>query len=122
MNEGTVCIPNIGPQQRKQRIIGGVVGLTLGFVASALLLRAGVTRPVRAAVFVPFLMGTIGFFQAREKTCIALVAKNERNLDGGAERVENEAELRQMRAQAKKVYLQSILSAALLSALVVAFP
>jgi hypothetical protein len=122
MNEGAVCIPNIGPQQRKQRIIGGAVGLTLGIVVSALLLRAGVARPVRAAVFVPFFMGTTGFFQARAKTCVALVAKNERNMDTGAERVENEGELRQLRTQAKKVYLQSILSAALLSALVVAFP
>jgi hypothetical protein len=73
-------------------------------------------------VFLPFFAGTVGIFQAREKTCVALVAKNERNMDLGAERVENEGDMRQMRAQAKKVYLQALLSAAVLSALVVAFP
>jgi uncharacterized membrane protein len=74
MTEGSVCIPNIGPRQRQQRIIGGVVGLTLAVGVTALLLVIGVARPVRLVVFLPFLMGTIGLFQAREKTCVALVA------------------------------------------------
>jgi hypothetical protein len=122
MTEGSVCIPNIGPRQRQQRIIGGVVGLALAVVVSGLLLATGVARPFRLAVFLPFFAGTTGLFQAREKTCVALVAKNERNMDAGAERVESAADMRQMRAQAKKVYLQALLSAAALSALVFALP
>jgi uncharacterized membrane protein len=122
MSEGSVCIPNIGPRQRRQRIIGGVLGLVVAFAIAALLLSFGVARPFRLAVFLPLFAGTTGLFQAREKTCVALVARQERNMDGGAERVENEAELRQMRAQAKKVYLQALLSAAVLSAFVVALP
>jgi uncharacterized membrane protein len=122
MTEGSVCIPNIGPRQRRQRIIGGIVGLVIAVGVAGVLLAMGVSRPVRLAVFVPFFAGTTGLFQAREKTCVALVAKNERNMDAGAERVESAADLRQMRAQAKKVYVQSLLSAALLSALVVALP
>jgi hypothetical protein len=122
MTEGTVCIPNIGPLQRRQRIIGGVVSLAIALVVAGLLVVLGVARPYRLAVFLPFFAGTTGLFQAREKTCVALVAKNERNMDAGAERVESEADMRQMRAQAKKVYLQAVLSAAVLSALVIALP
>jgi hypothetical protein len=122
MTEGTVCIPNIGPQQRKQRIIAGLVGLVLGLAVSGVLLHMGVARPFRLAVFLPFFAGTTGLFQARAKTCVALVAKNERNMDQGTERVQSASEMLQLRAQAKQVYLQSVLSAAFLSALVVAFP
>ena len=122
MSEGSVCIPNIGPRQRKQRIIGGVVGLGVGVVISGLLLASGVSRPVRLAVFLPFFMGTTGLFQAREKTCVALVAKKARNMDLGDERVTDDSELAQLRMQAKKVYLQALISAALLSALVAALP
>jgi hypothetical protein len=122
MTEGSVCIPNIGPRQRRQRVIGGVVGLAIAIAVAGLLVATGVARPLRLVVFLPFFAGTTGLFQVREKTCVALVAKNERNMDLGAERVENEADLRQMRAQAKKVYLQALLSAAVLSLLVVAFP
>jgi uncharacterized membrane protein len=122
MAENSVCIPNIGPRQRRQRIIGGVVGLSIAFVLAAVLLSLGVARPLRLLVFLPFFAGTTGLFQAREKTCVALVAKQERNMDSGAERVESEADLRQMRAQAKKVYLQALLSAAALSLLVLAVP
>ena len=122
MTEGSVCIPNIGPRQRRQRVIGGIVGLAIAIAVAALLVATGVARPFRLVVFLPFFAGTTGLFQAREKTCVALVAKNERNMDLGAERVESEADMRQMRAQAKKVYLQALLSAGVLSLVVVAFP
>jgi hypothetical protein len=103
-------------------MIAGTLGLVVAFAIAALLLSLGVARPFRLAVFLPFFVGTTGLFQAREKTCVALVARQERNMDSGAERVENAAELRQMRAQAKRVYLQAILSAAALSAFVFALP
>ena len=122
MIEASVCIPNIGPRQRRQRIIAGVLGLVVAFAVAALLLSLSVARPFRLTVFLPLFAGTTGLFQAREKTCVALVAKQERNMDHGAERVENEADLRQMRAQARKVYLQALLSAAVLCAVVVALP
>ena len=122
MTEASVCIPNIGPRQRRQRIIGGVLGLVVAFAVAALLLSLGVARPFRLALFLPLFAGTTGLFQAREKTCVALVAKQERNMDNGAERVENEADLRQMRTQARKVYLQALVSAAVLCAVVVALP
>jgi len=122
MNEASVCVPNIGPRQRRQRLIGGLLGLAIAFALSGLLLATAVGRPLRVLVFLPFFAGTTGLFQAREKTCVALVAKGERNLDLGSERVESEGDLRQMRAQARRVYWQALLSAALLSALVVAFP
>jgi hypothetical protein len=73
-------------------------------------------------VFLPFFMGTTGLFQAREKTCVLLVAKKARNMDLGDERVTDDSELAQLRMQAKKVYLQALISAALLSALVAALP
>ena len=122
MSDETVCIPNIGPQQRRRRVIGGVIGLGLGAVLSAWFLASGMPRPWRALVFLPFFMGTTGLFQARAKTCVALVARNERNLDAGPEPVNSESEQRQLRAQASKVYAQSLFSAFALCAAVLAIP
>jgi hypothetical protein len=122
MNAPTVCVPNIGPSERRMRIRFGVGFLAASFLLAAILLATSVGRPWRLVVFVPLWIGALGVFQAREKTCVALVARGERNLDGGAEPVSDPAELEQLRAQARTVYIRSLLVAAFLSAAVVAAP
>lgn len=66
--DGSVCIANIGPGERRRRLLGGVVGLGIGFAAAAALIVAGISPWWRLALVIPFAMGTIGVFQAREKT------------------------------------------------------
>lgn len=65
---GSVCIANIGPRERRRRLFGGVIGLGIGFAAAAALIVAGISPWWRLALVIPFAMGTIGVFQAREKT------------------------------------------------------
>ncbi|MEJ2184579.1 MAG: hypothetical protein P8Z36_01440 [Gemmatimonadota bacterium] len=61
-------VPNIGPGERRKRLLGGVVGLVVAVAALALLVAFSVDRWWRLALIPPFWMGGIGFFQYREKT------------------------------------------------------
>lgn len=61
-------VPNIGPGERRKRLLGGVVGLVVGVAALALLVVFSVDRWWRLTLILPFWMGGIGFFQYREKT------------------------------------------------------
>jgi hypothetical protein len=53
---------------------------------------------------------------------VALAARGQRDLDTGAEAITDENELAQARRQARKVHLESISAAILLTAAVLALP
>jgi hypothetical protein len=116
------CIPNIGPEERKKRITFGSVLMAVGATAAIYLVASGVQRPLRLIVMLPFWAGAVGLFQARDKTCVALTARGTRNMDTGEEPVTDAAELQQMRAQARKVHIESFLTALLLTLLVAVVP
>jgi hypothetical protein len=64
----TICIANIGPNQRRRRLYGGLVSLAIGIVVTIMLLATGASRPARLLVL-PFFYGfAAGYFQFREKT------------------------------------------------------
>ncbi|MEJ2216835.1 MAG: hypothetical protein P8099_09485 [Gemmatimonadota bacterium] len=65
---GNVFVPNIGPGERRKRLLVGVVGFFLGVGALALLVVLSVDRWWRLALVLPFWMAGIGFFQHRDKT------------------------------------------------------
>ena len=65
---GSVCIANIGPQQQRLRLRFGLVMFAVGVVVAALLVFTGVDRVWRIGLFLPFYLGAIGYFQARDKT------------------------------------------------------
>jgi hypothetical protein len=67
-NKDEVCIANIGPRQRQMRLGFGVVMFFIGVAIAAALILTGVDRGWRLALFVPFYLSAIGFFQAHEKT------------------------------------------------------
>ena len=62
---GTV---NIGPRERRKRLLMGVTVLTVGAAIALALLATGAARPWRIALFLPFWIGALGLLQAREKT------------------------------------------------------
>jgi hypothetical protein len=69
MSEGAdVCIANIGPRERRKRMRFGVIGIALGAGVGALLIALGFGRLWRLGVLLPFWVGTVGLFQALEKT------------------------------------------------------
>lgn len=122
MTEPTTCVANIGPLGRRQRMRTGIKWLLIGTGAAAALALAGLPRWLRLGLFGPFAFGAFGVFQAREQTCVALAASGVRNMDSGRERVDDPAITRQINRQARKVFAESFLGAALLTALALALP
>ena len=69
-------------------------------------------------LFLPFVAGAHGYFQARDRTCVGLAARSQRDLDDGPVDVTDPGELAQIERQARRVYVKSI---ALATAMVLAF-
>lgn len=122
MTDSTVCVANIGPRGRQQRMRMGVRWLAIGGGAAGALALAGLPRWLRLGLFGPFAFGALGIVQAREQTCVALAASGVRDMDSGREQVDDPAATRQINRQARKVFAQSLLGAALLTALALALP
>ena len=122
MTEPTTCVANIGPRGRQERLRVGKLWLAIGSGAAGGLALLDVPRWLRLGLFAPFAFGAIGVFQAYEQTCVALAARGARDLDSGQEQVDDLAATRQINRQASKVFAESILSAALLTALALALP
>lgn len=59
---------NIGPKEARKRQVMGVAMLSVGIVAAFVLIRGDLSRWWRIALFLPFWMATLGYFQAKEKT------------------------------------------------------
>ena len=64
----STCIPNLGPGQRRRRLVFGLVSLIIAAVLAAVLAAAEASIVVRAAVALPLYASTLGFLQHREKT------------------------------------------------------
>jgi hypothetical protein len=109
----TVCI-NIGPAERRKRLVFGLAELAFTLALLAFFIVTDKPRALRLVLFVPWLFGAIGVFQALESTCVALVAKNQRNLDHGVEPMPD-TERDAIRRRARKVYVESVAAAALVT-------
>ncbi len=59
---------NIGPRERRKRLVLGVVMLAVGLGLAAGLLEGGAGRWWRLSAFVPLWIGALGIFQARAET------------------------------------------------------
>jgi hypothetical protein len=122
MRESTVCVPNIGPLGRRRRLQRGLVWMAAGEAFGLTLALAGAPRWLRAAVFGPLILGASGVFQAYEQTCVMLAVRRTRDMDQGEELINDPAITRQIDRQARKVYIEAALTAALLTAIVLALP
>ena len=65
---GEVCIANIGARGERRRRRNGYVWLALGIAGGALLLLVRARPVFQLVLFAPFVLATIGWFQAREHT------------------------------------------------------
>jgi hypothetical protein len=68
MESNTVCIANIGPRERRKRLVIGIVGLGVSAAAAVALVAGGVGVWWRAVLFLPLMVAALGFFQWREQT------------------------------------------------------
>lgn len=117
----SASVPNIGPQGCRRRGAMGWVWLAIGIAYVVVLTARGAATGWYAIVALPFFLGTLGYFQAREQTCVFLAAVGQRNLDGGAERVADPAELARTRRESVRIWLRSAGAALLLTMLAVVF-
>ncbi len=63
-----ICIDNIGPQERRKRLLFGIQGLIFGVIVAVALIVFGVEWYWRLGLFLIFTSGLLGVFQARERT------------------------------------------------------
>jgi hypothetical protein len=119
--EGSVC-ENIGPRERMKRVRAGIVGLVVLDVVAILLVVEHVARPWRLAIFPLAFGAAVALIQVRERTCVALAARNVRDMDDGEKPVTDEAEQRQIATQVRRVYLHSFLIAAALTGAFLLWP
>jgi hypothetical protein len=120
--DASICIPNIGPRQRRRRLIVGTSMIAIAAVTAVSMVGLGAGRALRMAVFLPLVVGLIGLLQVRAKTCVALAARGLRNMDGGDEAIADPGELRAVKAQARRVNIQAVLIASAITALLLALP
>jgi hypothetical protein len=113
---------NIGPRERRRRLLVGVGLLALGAASGTYLLAVHVDRVWRVPIFIPLWAGATGVLQWRARTCVALAARGMRNLDTGYEPVPDPQEVRQLKLQARRINLQSACLAAALTAAIIALP
>ena len=99
----------------------GWVWLALGLACVVLLAASDAPTAWYAGAAIPFFLGALGYFQARERTCVFLAAVGQRNLDGGAERITDAAELARVRGEALRVWLRAAAAALLLTAIALLF-
>lgn len=118
----TSCHANIGPGERRKRLVAGIGMLAVSLAVGMGLIVTDVPRWWRIGLLLPFWLGALGLFEARERTCVVLAARGVRNLDGGEEPIEAQAVETQLRAQARKVHLLSFFTAALLTLIFLLIP
>jgi hypothetical protein len=76
----------------------------------------GLPLALRGASAPFFFVGSIGIFQARAHTCVALASRGIRDMDGGRERIDDAAELARVRDQARRVLVRSVIATLVLTA------
>ncbi len=59
---------NIGPGERRKRLIFGLISWGVGILLALALIASGASRWWRLVLALPFWLGALGVFQAREKT------------------------------------------------------
>ena len=68
MQEGEVCLTNIGPREVRGRRIAGTIALAAGLAGGIFLVLAHWPGEWNLALLAPFFLGFLGLLQAREKT------------------------------------------------------
>lgn len=113
---------NIGPRGCKRRGITGWVWLMVGIALVVVFAVNAAPMWCYLTTAIPFLMGTLGYFQSREQLCVFHAALDQRDMDGGAEKVSDPAELSLMRRRAAHVWGRSLVAAVVLTGIAVLVP
>ncbi|MEO6878260.1 MAG: hypothetical protein ABI205_07255 [Gemmatimonadaceae bacterium] len=104
---------NITERGVRRRRVVGVIALVIALALLAALLVLGAPRLARLVLVVPFGIAALGFFQAREKTCVALGAAGTREVEGAGTCPLPSAERGAVSARVTKILLESLGAAVL---------
>jgi hypothetical protein len=119
---GEVCIPNISTEERRKRLRSGIVAFVIGTAVLAALILTGANPWWRLLLFLPFAAATSGFFQWRDKTGVGLSARQSRKLGDQMEKIEDPAELAQVRRQANRVQAKALTAGIILTLIALVLP
>jgi hypothetical protein len=103
------CLPNIGPLQKRRRLLIGIWTFIVAAALAAVLVAIGAPRLSRLPLFVLLWVGALCLFEATSETCVVLAARGLRNMDNGDARIEDLEELRQLKRQSRRVYVRAFL-------------
>ncbi|MDA8352861.1 MAG: hypothetical protein M0Z65_06660 [Firmicutes bacterium] len=121
-----LCLPNIGPKGRRWRY--WATGINFVMVAFTLIASASADWGfwTNLTLAVPIWLGFLGFFQAREKTCVFLAARGLRSVDDRSlpfmsetEQIEDKQERAQIKRQANRVHLRTLGATCVLMTIVI---
>jgi hypothetical protein len=113
---------NIGPREQFKRRILGRVALIVSVALTLVLIGYDAPRLSRLIIFFPLWMAALGFFQARDKTCIALAARGACNMDAGEQKIEDQKLVARLRVKARRIHQRALVLAAALTLLILIFP
>lgn len=120
MSEYMAGACNIGPAEIKRRRQGALIGAILFAFTTLLFVLTEAPTSTRLLVFVPALLFTVGIIQSRRKFCVAYGFMGVFSFEklGATKKIAINQDLKADRKYAIKLLLQSVLSAAVLTALV----
>lgn len=103
------CPTNIGPDQRSKRMVAGVVMAVFSLGLAAVLVLLEVSPWIRFALAVPVWFAVLNWFQVRQKTCVYFAAIGKQDQGSGLTPVDDPEADRQLRLQARMIYLWTTL-------------
>ena len=112
---------NIGPSEIHRRYQVAIIGGVLYTILAIALIATDQESSTRLIAFAPAMLASVGYIQARNRFCFAYGLMGVFNFDtaGDVKKIKDPAALKADRAQALKIVLKSLVSAALLTALVI---
>jgi hypothetical protein len=115
---------NIGAGEVSRRRLVAFIGLALSLVAFITFISMETPRSARISIFIPLLVTTIGWLQARKKFCLAFGIAGTFNFGkmGQLSRVADPISRAADRSAAIKLLAQSTAYAAAITTIVIALP
>lgn len=120
MSEYLAGACNIGPAEIKRRRQGALIGAILFAFTTLLFVITNAPSSTRLLVFIPALLFTVGIIQSRRKFCVAYGFLGVFSFEklGATRKITMNQDLKADRKYATKLLLQSVFTAAVLTALV----
>ena len=115
-------VENIGPNEQQKRLFLGLLTMLIGLILGILLIISSLGRGWGVILFIFFWLGALGYFQAKNKTCVVLAYKGICNMDIGEQEITDETLKARLRKQALEVHILSLIVAILLTTIIVVFP